>query len=117
MPTIVDFDSNLLRQLRGRAADLLRSISAIRADASVPYEQRRQQIVRLEPGLSPASVDAALQVNDDEWLAVNGETLRLLDEIVRDRIPAEELSQKRAAVLSQLSPGLSPLQQGLVATW
>ena len=115
MPTIVDFDSNLLRQLRGRAADLLRSISAIRADASVPYEQRRQQIVRLEPGLSPASVDAALQVNDDEWLAVNGETLRLLDEIVRDRIPAEELSQKRAAVLSQLSPGLSPLQQGLVS--
>jgi putative nucleotidyltransferase with HDIG domain len=115
VPTIVDFDSNLLRQLRGRAADLLRSISAIRADASVPYEQRRQQIVRLEPGLSPASVDAALQVNDDEWLAINGETLRLLDEIVRDRIPAEELSQKRAAALAQLSPGLSPLQQGLVS--
>ena len=112
---VSDYDSNILRQLRGRAADQLRSISAIRADGATPYEQRRQQIVRLEPGLSPASVDAALQLTDDEWLAVNGETLRILDENVRERIRAEELEPRRSFLLGQVSPNLSPAQQALVS--
>lgn len=112
---VSDYDSNILRQLRGRAADQLRSISAIRADGAAPYEQRRQQIVRLEPGLSPASVDAALQLTDDEWLAVNGETLRILDENVRERIRAEELEPRRSFLLGQVSPNLSPAQQALVS--
>ncbi|HEX2186933.1 MAG TPA: hypothetical protein VHN78_15665, partial [Chloroflexota bacterium] len=108
---VFDYDSNLSRQLRGRAADLLRSISAIRIDVSIPLEQRRQQIVLLEPGLSGPSVQAALQLSEEEWLAVNSETLRVLDEYVRERIRAEELVQKRAAALSLLSPSLTPAQQ------
>jgi cyclic-di-AMP phosphodiesterase PgpH len=112
---VIDYDSNILRQLRGRAADQLRSISAIRADGATPYEQRRQQVVRLEPGLSPASVDASLQLSDDEWLAVNAETLLLLDDNLRERIQADELGQKRAALLTRLSPGLTPAQQALVS--
>ncbi|MGH2369151.1 MAG: HD family phosphohydrolase, partial [Chloroflexota bacterium] len=112
---VYDYDSNLLRQLRGRAADLLRSISAIRADTSTPIEQRRQQIVRLEPGLSPASVDAALDLTDAEWLAVNAEALRILDENVRERIRAEDLADRRATALAQISPSLSPPQQAIVA--
>src|SRR5262245_21087661 len=112
---VIDYDSNILRQLRGRAADLLRSVSAIRADGATPYEQRRQQLVRLEPGLSPASVDAALQLSDDDWLAVNAETLLILDDNLRERIQADELGQKRAALLSRLPPSLSPAQQALVS--
>jgi putative nucleotidyltransferase with HDIG domain len=114
VPNYYDYDSNLLRQLRGRAADLLRSISAIRADTSTPYEQRRQQVVRLEPGLSPASVEAALQLSGDDWLAVNSEALRILDENVRERIRADELADKRAAAIAQISQSLSPPQQSLV---
>jgi putative nucleotidyltransferase with HDIG domain len=110
-----DYDSNLLRQLRERAADLLRSDSAIRADAGTPLEQRRQQIARLEPGLSQGSVDAALQLSDEEWQTVSQETLRTLDENVRERIRVEELPAKRGAMLGQLPPGLSPAQQGLIA--
>jgi cyclic-di-AMP phosphodiesterase PgpH len=112
---VYDYDSNLLRQLRGRAADLLRSISAIRADTFSPLEQRRQQIVRLEPGLTAASVDAALNLSDNEWLAVNAEALRILDENVRERIRAEDLAERRAAAISQIIPSLSPAQSGLVA--
>lgn len=112
---VFDYDSNLLRQLRGRAADLLRSISAIRADTSTPVEQRRQQIVRLEPGLSPAAIDAALSLSDPDWLAVNAESLRILDENVRERIRAEELADKRAAEIGQINASLSPPQQAVVA--
>ncbi len=113
--TVYDYDSNLLRQLRGRAADLLRSISAIRADAGAGYDQLRQQISRLEPGLSPHSVDTALQLSDEEWQAVSAETLRILDENVRERIRVEELAQKRTAMLGQMSPALSQPQQVLTA--
>src|SRR4051812_17783000 len=74
---VFDYDSNLLRQLRGRAADVLRSIGAIRADTNTPDDQRRQQIVRLEPGLSGPAVIAALTMSDGDWLAVNMETLRI----------------------------------------
>ncbi|MDQ3699597.1 MAG: HDIG domain-containing protein, partial [Chloroflexota bacterium] len=113
--TVYDYDSNLLRQLRGRAADLLRSISAIRADYGVAQEQLRQQISRLEPGLSPISVDTALQLSEEEWQAVNAETLRILDENVRERVRVEELAQKRSAMLGQMPPTLSPTQQVLTA--
>jgi hypothetical protein len=112
---VYDYDSNLLRQLRGRAADLLRSVSAIRADGSASFEQRRQQILRLEPGLSAASVEATLQLSDDEAQAVNAETLRILDENVRERIRVDELAQKRSAMLAQLSPSLTPGQHGLAS--
>jgi len=115
VPYVYDYDSNLLRQLRGRAADLLRSISAIRADSVTPIEQRRQQIVRLEPGLSTASVDLALSLSDQDWLAVNAETLRILDENVRERIRAEDLVDKRAAEVAQINPSFSPDQRALVA--
>lgn len=115
VPYVYDYDSNLLRQLRGRAADLLRSISAIRADSVTPIEQRRQQIVRLEPGLSTASVDSALSLSDQDWLAVNAETLRILDENVRERIRAEDLVDKRAAEVAQINPSFSPDQRALVA--
>ena len=64
----------------------MRSISAIRADGATPYELRRQQIVRLEPGLTASSVEASLVLGDAEWLAVNAEALRILDENVRERI-------------------------------
>ena len=110
-----DYDSNLLRQLRGRAADLLRSISAVRADTFITQEQRRQQIVRLEPGLSQASVNASLELGDDEWLAVNAEALRILDENVRERIRAEDLAERRTTAIAQISSSLSPAQQAIVA--
>ncbi|MBI3972343.1 MAG: HDIG domain-containing protein [Chloroflexi bacterium] len=112
---VYDYDSNLLRQLRGRSADLLRSLSAIRADSSTPIEARRQQIIRLEPGLSPSSVDAVLTLSDPEWLAVNAEGLRILDENVRERIRADELAERRAAAIAQINPALSPEQRSLVA--
>ena len=110
-----DYDAAILRQLRGRAADLLRSISAIRADTSMPDDQRRLQIVRLEPGLTAASVNAALDMAESDWLTVNGEALRILDENVRERVRAEDLADRRAAAISQISPALSPVQQSLVA--
>ena len=115
VPNAYDFDASILRQMRGRAAELLRSISAIRGDSTVPEEQRRLQIVRLEPGLTAASVNAALSMKEDDWLAVNAEALRILDENVRDRIAGEDLAQRRAAAIAQINPALSPLQQMLVA--
>jgi cyclic-di-AMP phosphodiesterase PgpH len=115
VPAVFDYDSQLARQLRGRAADLLRSISAIRADSFASREQRREQIVRLEPGLSSQSVNAAMELSDNEWLAVNAETLRILDENVRERIRADELADRRGAAISQINPALSPNQQAIVA--
>lgn len=112
---VLDYDSNLLRQLRGRAADLLRSISAIRADNSTPVELRQQQIVRLEPGLSPAAVSTSLALGDQDWQAVNADALRILDENVRERIRAEELGDRRAAAIGQINANLTPAQQVLVA--
>lgn len=115
VPNAFDYDSNLLRQLRGRAADLLRSMSAIRSDAFTADETRRQQLVRLEPGLSTASINAVLEVSESEWLGVNAEALRILDENVRERVRAEDLAERRAQAIAQISPSLTPAQAAVVA--
>jgi putative nucleotidyltransferase with HDIG domain len=112
---VYDYDPTLLRQLRGRAADLLRSISAIRADGAATPEARRLQVVRLEPGLSARAIDIALELGEPEWLAVHQETLRILDEGVRERIRAEELADRRAGAVAQIGPFLAPAPQMLVA--
>jgi len=90
-------------------------VSAIRSDTFLSDEARRQQIVRLEPGLSAGSVIAALELSDAAWLTVNAESLRILDEQVRDRVRAEDLAEKRSQAIAQINPVLSPAQQSLVA--
>src|SRR5207248_878521 len=74
-----------------------------------------QQIVRLEPGLSAPAVDGALTMSDADWLAVNMETLRILDQDVGDRIRTEDLPDKRAALVAQINTAFSPAQQAVVA--
>lgn len=110
VPEVYDYDSNLSRQLRTRAADLLRSISAIRADASTPDEQRRAQVFRLEPGLSVTAVEAALAMSDQEWLAATGESLRVLDEHVRERIRSDQLPAVRDRAIASLTGSLTEQQ-------
>lgn len=111
---IFDHDPNLLRQLRARAADLFRSISAIRSDTASPEDQRRSLIVRLEPGLSSSGVNAALAMSDQEWLATTAEALRVLDEHARERIRPDQLPSVRERAMAGLTTSLTDLQLTVV---
>lgn len=111
---IFDHDPNLLRQLRARAADLFRSISAIRSDTASPEDQRRSLIVRVEPGLSSSGVNAALAMSDQEWLATTAEALRVLDEHARERIRPDQLPSVRERAMAGLTTSLTDLQLTVV---
>lgn len=111
---IYDHDPNLLRQFRARAADLFRSISAIRSDTASPDDQRRSLIVRLEPGLTSSGMNAALAMSDQEWLATTAEALRVLDEHARERIRPDQLPSVRERAMAGLTTSLTDLQLTVV---
>lgn len=113
-PAIHDYDSNLLRQFRGRAADFLRTVSAIKGDSLGLPDLRRQQVARLEPGLTAESIAGILALEDPEWRAVSAETLRALDENVRERLRVDQVAERRAALVAQASQ-LSETQAAVLA--
>ncbi|NDE76196.1 MAG: hypothetical protein EB039_09080, partial [Proteobacteria bacterium] len=110
-PAIYDYDSNLLRQFRGRAADLLRNLSAVKADTLLLPEQRRLMVIRLEAGFSSEAVDAIMSMDDADWRVTVGEALRVLDENVRERLRAEQIAERRASIIAQISAQLTEPQQ------
>ncbi len=110
-PAIYDYDSNLLRQFRGRAADLLRNLSAVKADTLLPTEQRRLMVIRLEAGFNGEAVEAILSMDDVDWRVTVGEALRVLDENVRERLRAEQIAERRASIIAQISAQLTEPQQ------
>lgn len=109
-PAIYDYDSNLLRQFRGRAADFVRNVSAIKGDPLAFPETRRQQIARLEPALTAESIDAILSLEDADWRTVAAETLRALDENVRERLRVEQITERRASLVAQAALQLTEAQ-------
>jgi putative nucleotidyltransferase with HDIG domain len=109
-PAIHDYDSNLLRQFRGRAADFVRNVSAIKGDTFMFPEIRRQQIARLEPTLTAESIDAILSLEDVDWRTVAAETLRALDENVRERLRVEQITERRASLVAQAAMQLTEAQ-------
>lgn len=110
-PAIYDYDSNLLRQFRGRAADLLRNLSAVKADTLLLPGQRRLLVNRLEAGFSGEAVEAILSMDDADWRVTVGEALRVLDENVRERLRAEQIAERRASIIAQISAQLTEPQQ------
>lgn len=110
-PAIYDYDSNLLRQFRGRAADLLRNLSAVKADTLLLPEQRRLMVIRLEAGFSGEAVEAIMSMDDVDWRVTVGEALRVLDENVRERLRAEQIAERRASIIAQISAQLTEPQQ------
>ncbi len=114
-PAIYDYDSNLLRQFRGRAAEFLRNVSVIKGDPLSFPETRRQQVARLEPGLTAESIDAILGLEEGDWRVVVAETLRTLDENVRERLRVEQIAERRASLVAQATAQLGEAQQAVLA--
>jgi cyclic-di-AMP phosphodiesterase PgpH len=88
------------------AASTLTLIGQIRADTA-PDASKIDQITRLGVTISPAVAADVLALDEPQWRDAVTATLRLVDRNMRGPVTAQQLGDVRAAIPSQVDPGLS----------
>ena len=87
-----DYDPGMAQQQRQQMQMLFAGITNIRADAASTPEQKRERIQRLADGIVSQTSNKAIQAVDDfAWPAVVTESVRVLDEVMHDRVRQADL--------------------------
>jgi len=116
IPDVYDYDPGVAQQQRAQAQVLFNGIANIRADFTITPEQKQDRIQRLAEGIvTTTTTKAILAINDFSWPSVVTESMRVLDEVMRDRVRQSELSSIKARLPSRFSPDLSPEQVQVAA--
>jgi len=109
---VYEYDPGLGVQQRIRAYNVLNYITrVVRDDPLASSQTKRDRLLGVSDlTLTPASVTATLTLNDMDWQEVFTETIRVLEEVMRERIRPDQLSTIRAKLPNRFDPGLDPQQ-------
>ena len=90
-------------------------ITAIRSDLFTDPAQKLE-LLREIPGLelSNSSLTKVLELGEDEWQGVVAETLRVLDQVMREEIRSNQVIEARQRVQRTMTRALSAEQQAVV---
>ena len=84
------------RQQIERLDITLQYITSVRDDASISYQEKKNNLTALsDVRLDPKMIDFALSISAARWEAVRAESLRVLEQIVRRAIYAEDLERTK----------------------
>jgi len=104
-------DARIARQQLKRARAVLAYIDAVRQDGYATTEQRVEWIEAVEDlRLSQGMAEKILGLSEEEWQAVVTETLRLLDQVMREEIREADLEKVRRLVPALVSLEFSDVQ-------
>lgn len=91
-----------------RAHQILDTIQAIRQAEDLPNSVRLEQLLAIEDlGLTPATAQRILNLNDEEWRQVAEEVPAVLDQAMRAEIREDSLADARRRVPALISPDLN----------
>ncbi len=90
-------------------------INTVRADTTATPEQKQAALsLRTDIGLPPESIAQVLSLSDDRWTAVQQEALRVLEQVMRTPVRADNLDFIRNDIPSQVSLTLNEQDAALV---
>src|SRR5512143_77615 len=94
----------------------LQSLSSVRANTTSTNEEKQAALgARPDLGLSPESITQILELPDASWNAVQQESLRLLEQIMRTPVRPDNLDFVRNAIETQVSLTLNEQDALLVS--
>src|SRR5215204_402305 len=97
VPPVVELDRDrIVQQTRG-LADLLQAINGVRNDQTKrTVEERAAAIAALtSPPLSEATARRLAELDEFRWATLTNEGQRVLQDVLRDRIPEERVQEVR----------------------
>jgi putative nucleotidyltransferase with HDIG domain len=104
---VYDYDPGLAQRQHSLAASFFNGVSIIRGDSAATAQQKAERIQRLAEGtVTTATVSLILAVPDSEWPLVASEAIRVLDDIMRERIRAGDLPKIKETLKNRFAPSL-----------
>jgi len=106
VPPVVELDRDLIVQQTRALADLIQAVNGVRGDPTrrTP-DDRAQAIARLSlPPLTDTTARQLALLDDFHWSIIANEAQRVLQDILKDRIPDDRVDEVRGGVQLRVSP-------------
>jgi cyclic-di-AMP phosphodiesterase PgpH len=117
VPPAVELDRDrIVQQTRG-LADLLQAINGVRNDQTRrTVEERAAAIAALtSPPLSDATARRLAELDEFRWATLTNEGQRVLQDVLRDRIPEDRVQEVRQDVPLRVSPLFAEADRTVIA--
>ncbi len=113
---VYDYDPGLAQQQKSKAANTCQYITGVRSDFLSTPEQKKDRLTRLtDLRLSEKAISETLSISDSVWQTVCAEAVRVVEEVMRDRLRPDQLSDVKAKIAGRFSPALPAAQSNLTA--
>lgn len=116
VPPIVELNRDVIAQQSRALADVIQATNVVRADTTRPALATKQLAVAqlTSPPLSDATAHQLTTLDDFHWSTVANEAQRVLQDIMKDRIPDNSVAEVRNEVPLRVSPFFSDADRAVV---
>src|SRR5215471_10392058 len=116
VPPVVELNRDIISQQTRGLADLIQAINVVRGDSTRPDPNVRQQAIAqlVSPPLSDATAHQIAYLDDYHWSTIANEAQRVLQDVMKDRIPDGSVDEVRNEVPLRVTPFFSDADRAVV---
>src|SRR5579871_1526306 len=116
VPPVIELDRDVIAQQTRGLADLIQAINVVRADTTRPNPNDKQAAISqlTSPPLSDTTDHQLATLDDYHWSTIANEAQRVLQDIMKDRIPDSSVDEVRNDVPLRVSPFFSDADRAVV---
>ncbi len=115
LPVYTAPDPAIARKQIDQLSSVLQTINGVRSDAALTVSQKQAALnLRTDLGLGPGSITAILSMPDSRWNIIQQESLRVLEQVMRTPVRADNLDFVRNDIPTQVSLTLNEQDAALV---
>ena len=106
VPPVIELNRDLIVQQTRALADLIQAVNVVRGDPArrTPDDRTRAIASLTSPPLTDATARQLALLDDFHWSIVANEAQRVLQDILKDRIPDDRVDEVRGGVQLRVSP-------------
>jgi cyclic-di-AMP phosphodiesterase PgpH len=116
VPPVIELNRDVISQQTRGLADLIQAINVVRGDTTRPNLDDRTRAISLlvTPPFSPDLARLLATLDDYRWSSIANEAQRVLQDIMKDRIPDDRIAEVRNDVPLRVSPFMSEADRSVV---
>ncbi|HEY2595786.1 MAG TPA: HDIG domain-containing protein [Chloroflexota bacterium] len=116
VPAVVALNRDVIAQQTRGLGDLIQAINVARGDTTKTDPSAKQQAIAqlVSPPLGDTSARALATLDDYHWSTIANESQRVLQDIMKDRIPDSNVDEVRNDVPLRVSPFFSDADKAVV---
>ena len=116
VPPVVELNRDVISQQTRALADLIQAINVVRTDTTRPNPDDRTRAISqlVTPPFSQDMARLLATLDDYRWSTIGNEAQRVLQDIMKDRIPDDRVAEVRNDVPLRVSPFLSDTDRSVV---